>query len=76
MSSACPKEAAIQRLDKAARARRLKRSELVREVLGSAGTIGDLAVEARPRSLLVSRLKSARDTPGFIESAMSTDGWT
>jgi metal-responsive CopG/Arc/MetJ family transcriptional regulator len=68
---------AIQRLDKAARARGLKRSELVREVLESTlAQSVDLAEEARRQSLLVSRLKSERDALGFIESALSTDGWT
>ena len=67
---------AVQRLDAAARARGVKRSEFVRGILESnLNETMDLAEEARRQSLLISRRESERDAMDFIASAMSTDGW-
>jgi metal-responsive CopG/Arc/MetJ family transcriptional regulator len=67
---------AIDRLDAAARARGIKRSEFVRKVLESnlAESI-DMVEESRRQSLLVSRRESEQDAMAFIEATMSSDGW-
>lgn len=66
----------LNKLDRAAHERGLKRSEFVRQVIESnvdAG--GDLIAEARRQSLLVSRLQSEHQANDFIAHAMATDDW-
>lgn len=69
-------EKAVQRLDAAAHARGIKRSEFVRTILESnlAETM-DLETEARRQSLIVSRRESEKDALDFLENSTSTDGW-
>jgi metal-responsive CopG/Arc/MetJ family transcriptional regulator len=67
---------AVQRLDAAAHARGIKRSEFVRKVLESNLTDAiDIEEEARRQSLLVGRRESEKDALDFLENSMSTDGW-
>ena len=66
----------MTRVDRAAKARGLKRSEFVRQVLESSiDAGGDIAAEARRQSLLVSRSKSEQEYAKFLAAVTSTEGW-
>ena len=66
----------LSRVDRAARARGLKRSEFVRQIIAaSIDAGGDLTAEARRQSLLVRRSKSENEAAEFTAAAMSTEGW-
>ena len=66
----------LSRVDRAARARGLKRSEFVRQIIAaSIDAGGDLTAEARRQSLLVSRSKSEKEAAEFTAAAISTEGW-